>query len=104
MTAKLSGPRGAGCAGVAEGRVIQAVNRPAVAAGQQMAINRQGEGRGMVAELLLDVGEGLAGLDQHAGERVAERVRLAVADPDAAEDALPDVVAEGVVTDGLAGR
>lgn len=60
-----------GCAGVAFGRIVQAVHGAPVTPREQMAVHRQGEGGRVVPELLLDVLEGLAPLDQEAGERVA---------------------------------
>ena len=60
-----------GCAGVADGRVhgvVQAVHGPAVGPEQKVAVDGEGEGRGVVTELLLHVGQGLAGFDR--GDRI----------------------------------
>ena len=50
-----------------------------------MAVDGQREGWGVVAELLLDILQGLAAFDQQARKRVPERVGLAVAEPRSAE-------------------
>jgi hypothetical protein len=52
----------------------QAVHGPR----QEVPRDCQPEGRRVLAELPLDVRQGLARLDQHAGEAVAQRVRLPV--------------------------
>jgi hypothetical protein len=85
------GQRLVGCAGVADDRVVQPVHGSPVASGDQVAVDRQGEGRGMVPELFLDVLEGFARFDQEAGERVAQGVRFAVTEPGPAQDRGPDV-------------
>ncbi len=61
-----------GCAGVADGSVVQGIHSPAVPPREQVAIDLQGEGRRVVAELLLDVGQRLPGLQEEAGEGVPE--------------------------------
>jgi hypothetical protein len=65
-----------GCAGVAVGRIVQAVDGPPSAPGEEVVIDRQGESRGMVPELLLDVLERLPGFDQEAREGVTQGVGL----------------------------
>src|SRR4029453_2260739 len=93
-----------GCAGVAEGGVVETIYRPPGPSWEEMPIDPQGEGRGVVTELLLDAGEGLPGLNQETGEGVAQGVGFAVTQAGPQEDAGPDIVAEGVVPDGLTRR
>ena len=63
-----------GCAGVAVGRIVQTAEGPPIAPGGSRW--RQGESRGVMPELLLDVLERLPGLDQEAREGVAQGVGL----------------------------
>ena len=100
----LSGVPEVGCARVAEGGVTQTVNGSPIAPLPQMPVDGEREGRRMMAELLLDVRQGLAGLDQHAGEGMAQGMGLSVAEPGAPEDAHPDIVPEGVIADRVSGH
>ena len=92
-----------GCAGVAFGRIVQAVHGAPVPAGEQVAVHRQGEAGGVVPELLLDVLEGLAPLEQEARKRVAQGVGLAVAESGPTQHRRPHVIAPGVIADRARG-
>lgn len=67
------GGRLGGCAGVADCRavrVVQTVDRLAIGPGDQVAVGVDRERDAVVAELVTDVGQGLALLDQERAEPV----------------------------------
>lgn len=68
-----------GCVGVADTRVVEPIDPASALPRHQVAVDPQGEGCRVVPQLVLDVGQVFPGLDQQAGEGVAQGVGLPVA-------------------------